>query len=158
MAYADDITLISKNPNPIQAVKDLQAMCDKIINWLAIRKREISAIKSSLMIFSRHPTVITAAATLRLHLCGIDLGPTDQTRFLGFQLDNITALCLIAKKQIFSCKRFLGLTWRVNSNRLKTTTWLSNQVFSTAARSGTPNRDTRKLLRCCGLCSDCSTS
>ena len=79
------------------------------------------------MIFSRRPTVITAATTLKLHICGTALGPTDQTRFLGFQLDNklswlphITARCLIAKKQIFSCKRFLGLTWGVNSNRLKT--------------------------------------
>ena len=96
VAYADDITLISKNINPAEAVKVLQSMCDRITNWLEVRKLGISASKSALVIFSRRPTVITAAATLNLHLGGAALGPNPFPRISTGHQTQLVATHLIA--------------------------------------------------------------
>lgn len=126
VAFADDITLGTSNADPEEALADLQTMCDWIISWLACRKLNISAKKSVLLFFSRRPKILASCTKLTLSLCGSTIRCSNQTRFLGYLLDprlswlpHIESRCIAAKIIIFSCRRFLGLTWGLDRDRLK---------------------------------------
>ena len=117
VAFADDMTVVSASLSPVEAMRDLQGLCDRLVVWLGARKHEVCPAKSTVLIFFRRPSILERCGDLSLSFCGAAVPKAASTRFLGYTIDqklnwrlHIVARCIAAKRLLFACKRYLGLS------------------------------------------------
>ena len=109
--------MVSASLSHVEAMLDLRGLCDRLVVWLEARKLEVCPANSTVLIFSRRPSILERFGDLSLSFCGAAVPKAASTRFLGYTIDqklnwrlHIVARCIAAKRLLFACKRYLGLS------------------------------------------------
>jgi len=124
LAYADDITITATSKNPNMAVQRLQDVFDVIKTWLAEVKLKINALKTVLIIFNKRKMALPA---LSLAVADQLIEPSCSARILGVTIDNhqrwdehVREKEVAFKRIPHSVRRYLGKTWGLSRNRIRT--------------------------------------
>ena len=123
IAYADDLLLLSYGFHCCTAVSNLQAMTDYFVYSLSSLMLQINARKSVFILFNRKKRPLPPLAIVidQTSVC-----PSESTKYLGFEIDSkltwrkhIEQRCASTIRVINGLRRYLRLTWGVDTNNLK---------------------------------------
>ena len=124
IAYADDIAIVTWDKDPHKSVSNLQEMCDCIVQCFKAIMLDINAQKTILMIFTRARSPLP---NFKLKINNIEICPSLSTKFLGLELDHklnwrkhIENKCTATKRLMHSIRRYMRLTWGLDTLKLKT--------------------------------------
>ena len=123
IAYADDLLLLSYDFHCCTAVSNLQAMTDYFVYSLSSLMLQINARKSVFILFNRKKRPLPPLAIVidQTSVC-----PSESTKYIGFEIDSkltwrkhIEQRCASTIRVINDLRRYLRLTWGVDTNNLK---------------------------------------
>ena len=123
IAYADDLVLLVTDHDPSMVKQYLQIMCDTIIGKLKDISLDVNADKCVLMLFTRR---IRKEFNMYITVNNKSIKPVESTSYLGFIIDkslswkaHVEQRCKLAANLVHTLRRFLRLSWGVNTRNLK---------------------------------------
>ena len=118
IAYADDVTIICWDKNPETALLRLSTLACEVFKKLEELLLDVNASKSCFMFFGK-------SKDPKLENAGISLNPSRIHKYLGITIDDklkrhdhIENKCAETNKKTMGIKRYLGLTWGLNSKKM----------------------------------------
>ena len=122
IAYADDLVLISSHCLLSQAVINLQAMCDTVIEWGSQVKLTFNAGKTAFLIFSKKRQIPVHTLVIN----NVIIHRSRSTTYLGLIIDDklnwrqhIVNKCTKAKKLSYLVLKCARLTWGLSMSKLQ---------------------------------------
>ena len=126
--YADDVTLVARDPEPSRAADKMQVALDSLSRWSATNAIGIAAEKTEALVVSVDPCQVNAKVQPRLVLNGTVLRYNPQPKILGVTLDSQLRFgphARLATKRLDSrlniCKALSGTTWGADERTLRDT-------------------------------------
>jgi hypothetical protein len=109
-AFADDTEMDNGGPNLAVLIKPMQLALNASVEWATKAGLVLSRSKTVAIVFSRCKSEEKITATKSLTIYGTAIKYSENTRYLGVQLDNKLKWHYHIKLQVAKCKRILNMT------------------------------------------------
>lgn len=128
LQYADDTALIVHHNTLKQTIGALQNLVSNVENWFGKWRLKPNPTKSRLIIFNHK----TNAHSPKIQLCGTDISPSNNVKYLGISIDNKINfqeyLRYVKKKTIARAACFAALRYKEERINLKTASFVYKTI------------------------------